>query len=1732
MKQSLKAKKISFILILASLALIVALAFGVCTSHSQILKSRGDAATAGAYGVRFTKVVSGSDFGLGLTYNGRVYIWSTASTHSEYGTLGQYYYVDGNPYLMRDITPTFKAGPGTANTPIKYTNVTSYHQTAPNRTAVNIAATRYTAAIVDSAGYIYTLGRDESNSPYSDYYMTKSNEAGRASHYLLMRNLKTDSQSNHCGNWYEPDIINYDETSGSAPVYNNNQITNINNVKIEGAEFNYIMAFTTTSNNITSFYIWGSQAYNVPLAESLVHDSTTIAGATYHDTYKVATVTNLNIDNVDLVAGGHTVGYVNSNRLYIRGANVYFTSSNSNAVFNLATNSRDVNGVRHAIAGASYNITSNEASTSIGFSQVEGSFLNDSTSAVRNSSDNPLATGSGISNVSITSELSSLGNQTSLSCAASTNLNTVGSGGINYDFGISGNPAILSVAAGNRTTHFENSTAQMLNFSKTGNMYLAPAACALNAGVWTGVLTNGMLYCGYNTTAGSTTPPTIEYRPIDVAGKNLISLTSGYDASCMYALSSYGKIYRIYLSGADVEVGIMENYGSSASVTQSDMPLYELNSTSYFDLGAIGEFKKYTVNININTATRGADRIAPVNNFDGSANANSLLTVNGASMAQGGTSFNLIGSNNSGDLLRFASTADEGVNFVSPHSDFSPGIFTAKFYAEEGENRIALTETQAFNMFDCTIEHGSGVSDNSTLSITPKRSTNGKSIVCSVYVMRYDKGGTAYDFEQISFKFTVANNAPTTRGTNGFYDGEKSSVPPLDVNNEYTKTYSFAVQDVSMGLKELATYLNVATANTIGEVTYNDFVPKIEAADGGFPAINKRTAGDLDYYLGQSRAEEYYNDKYLYLYTDIDADKIELTPRDGAPSDSMVDISRREVVLSFSTSAGTGSTEARLAEWLYNADSSGNFQPALYNSLKQDFNNLYGLTIGEPQKNSTTGIMSFTISYNIVEFTAKEPSAGINYTDDNVLSEINLTKNGTAVNSKAIPEYFDVTERSTYDYANKVLEADFSYVTANPNVNIIIDASLRVSDGTKVYNGNNNTVNLARRVQLGNETTIALSDLLASTTYISYTLDNQFTSDQLSLISSRFPDATGSGKTVVQLTSSELKIFPTDTNTLYIKVGLQRFAGEPSENHYFYNSSNRIDENIIERITLVITVSVYTNSTEALLTKNNNADTAVSINNDSILNLVSGAGSVNRNPFFNCSAAYTGDLTIRTFSSSDTSILTVETVENSNTMLKLVPRATGSVTVTFVLQLYSYVLPSSVIVNVTKTTYLDQTVDVVAVNYLNVNSIMSKLGVATDAYKLPLDAESGLVDVEDAIYFTDSQGAVVEPNHGWPDFVSDISIVAESPMRIRIAPNLQSTSTSGSYDMHVRFIPSGYNTLEEVTDLSSVLEAVLSVSCSRKFATAEGSDSIYIIDINTDEYLVDTNGDWYYDSAEKRVIVTLEKLLGKITTSTTILADNYNIVLVSAQDTAAYQYVDNIIGGNGKSLYIRPLYNTVNSATDDCFLYNVSIKDISGANSMIISFYVRVTGITTVLSQGEYTQIVTVSFVISAVIVILYFIVAVIIYLNRRSKQREIIRKNRELIKMRDQVHSKGAGGASSQDIVSAKLKLQDPKYQKMLSKIKKKKSYDDNTIIADNVSSNTSPSDFTQAQIVTETRTEKKGKKQKKSVEELKAEMKQRQSSMNTDQSSAPTFNDMFKNMDGDTDGVLDVEVVDFDNK
>ena len=431
--------------------------------------------------------------------------------------------------------------------------------------------------------------------------------------------------------------------------------------------------------------------------------------------------------------------------------------------------------------------------------------------------------------------------------------------------------------------------------------------------------------------------------------------------------------------------------------------------------------------------------------------------------------------------------------------------------------------------------------------------------------------------------------------------------------------------------------------------------------------------------------------------------------------------------------------------------------------------------------------------------------------------------------------------------------------------------------------------------------------------------------------------------------------------------------------------------------------------------------------------------------------------------STNTSVLRAANGD-TNTRVRITPVSSGSAVVMFSATLFGKTLPFTVEFTVSGLTTIPGEIKLDNVKYVYINNLLNELSKSNP--NLPIKENYNVLynDISsagriNAVTFVNA--ATGETLDGYPEFIESVSFAglsngqASSDARIRLVLKTDATQTTGSYYMRVKFVDTvanGYQTYEEYKSHNlPVLETSQAISSSLKLllqTNADGSTSVFTLNVNCDEpknsELSTIDTDWHTEAINSskagindnmKIVLPIRYLAGLLS-GETIFADQY-IGKLAQVSSAASEYVNVYISGT--NVVIEPKYNTPVNAEgiSEPVTVNVTIKNKNNANDiMILSFRVGITGISTTLPKDTYNLIWLVAACVSFALLLVIFLSMMIVYWNKRAKQRSLIKRNKELIKMRDRIHGKTAS-ATRDELVKSKLKMENPKFAAKYNELK-----------------------------------------------------------------------------------------------
>lgn len=1091
----------------------------------------------------------------------------------------------------------------------------------------------------------------------------------------------------------------------------------------------------------------------------------------------------------------------------------------------------------------------------------------------------------------------------------------------------------------------------------------------------------------------------------------------------------------------------------------------------------------------------------------------------------------LVSENNIGDAYRIIGLSSDGTGMSFLKADNLTEDNYAPVFKFDGN---VMTAAQQDNMFTFgTVADSNGVG----IRIQPKQSSKGKKITAEFWVARYngyDKfTGTAdagssnvadnavyYDYKKCSIEFEI-QDTPTVMHFAAFdtENGGASNVPLLDPNNEYNANYSLAVQNVSEGVNKLIAFLK---GDPDGALNADDpfktaVLTEMRRKDVGFPDSEKIDKGNLTYYLGSDVGTKFYNDVYKYIYADRDGDRILVTK----PSSGKI----------ITNSGASGDIKKIIAEielgddFGLDAELLAKTSAEINKTISTDFNNKFGYGMYDIAISDDKS--SLTFSYDVVMFTGIGSTGVLEYSDVDEdaksasVTEFIVDENGggafaTVVANTVVVYNYDKDKGYVADTdRDKYFEVDgndFAAVFSEPTLRLRTDlegndASSKIDINGEYGGGKNVYLDKKYNTDLyvGESRKIDLSSFFNVTgSRISFAYENAADSNAMSSFNKEFSDDTGHNTPVVTLTNSSLTIRPTTTAPIDLTVDIMRFAD--NNRTVRFKDGEHYDEKISVTFRFTNIIGFVLNKTEA--------PTKYLVTKDSVIDLFGETAGVNllnaSNPYINITSSRGGAVSnaaladlkdkatifgLKTSAGNET--FTCNYTDDSHKAIIIKPFNSGSGIIEFAANIYGETKHFSITINVRAVTTLpfSQRVTIVDDQYLSVQDLTTKL-VAANSFNNSIDADMSdykiLFDdiqnpdakkterIYNAISFTDSNG-----NPGTPAFIKNVIFEGSGEnANIRIISNNTSTQNSQTYYMHIKYTNDNVDKYERAAEGTVITMVVPVVSGKVKLQNPTvGGDLTANIDCRHPQ----NSSNWWTTEGsglDTKVTIDLAYLL-EIDEADG--ADQYKIFLISS-DSAASSYFNYSIGSGDRSIIITPIDNTPlrKDKTRQTFELNVSVyKEGENNSNKVYAIDVSVSGILTTLPVTTedgvigYGNIWLYSFIIVFGVLTIIFVIRFIVYMRKRAKQRAIIRRNQELIRMRDRMHGK-ATAATKEQIVRTKLKMEDPKYAKLFNEMRKDKENESGILLENSDLAATA-----------DKKTKKKKKKGgKKTVAELKAEL------------------------------------------
>lgn len=1259
---------------------------------------------------------------------------------------------------------------------------------------------------------------------------------------------------------------------------------------------------------------------------------------------------------------------------------------------------------------------------------------------------------------------------------------------------------------------------------------------------------NGKLYVWSN---GDQERKEIKFGGAD-NGSIFAAVYSGYGNN-LFAVTKFGKAVRIEYKDGEYKQTIYDSFLTTAgtpvvgwTVSANDANINEVEfkaptaSTKDAPDPSLGSM---TFFVNNGNAVQPVEGTASVLLNGGSTPATAVYK---------GERKSLVTTNNAGDVYRILDPdADTGITYVdttatgSRADSLDADQLKPIFYLDG----VKMTDDQRAHMFSYRFVYSDALNDVG-IEITPLRSTLGLKVTVEFYIARYDcasnfrvsdgapsDNATYFDYQKSYVRFFVANTAAYQvyddfrANEDGAERQGNSNIPLLDPNNEYNNRYALAVQNVSDGALELLKYLSRNNTLTKESDAYKAIVTQMRISDVAFPSSTKIAAGNLDYYLGDDVAK--YNDEYQFLFADRDADILRLS--NGA------------VTLNTSGTANQNAVVVTYNPITVNVPISGlTFDADRIAKISTDFLNVYGL-YGINVVAGENGTTNLTFAYDTVRFTARAQTnegTGIEYASNSV-SSYKTIRTAPYLQLEA-----RVVENSKFRYVNqdgktvltvdsaaapapKLWDRNVASVFSQPSVRLRTKYFSEGNEGTVIYGDaanddpslvNNTYSESLTGIAIGDVRTIDIADYIGindeNRGYVGGNISFAYNNGRdFSGFNSQFPDELNSSNSVVTLTGTQIRIAPTTRQNLYINVTIQRF----------HNSTSTFGDD--EKIYLSFKAENITGFT---LEEQASAQKEFTISSSAIIDVLGNVyneAAINARLISeNLAAKYNNNIVISDCISTNTSVLVVS-AGTTSTSIRVTPVSSGTAVVQFKVTVYGESLLITLGFNVSGLTSIKGDIALSDVSYVYVSDLLLELNKAND-----FDSSIGNYGIlsgdlgesmPNAVYFTDEAG---EPITGLPNYVRSVRFVDSGErLRLRIELNSESSDTTGVYYMHTRFVNTsgyGFSTYEEYRTAGlPILETRQRLISTKRFVhEADDVNKLYTvyIDCNNPKPQTDDASDWYTtgssldsDKDEERFVahIPVRKLLELIGEQS---PEEYKAVVIKS-DTKTSDYMYYGTDSTNQYIEITPLFKTPDkdgTEGGEPVTINVSVAPIKSFNSdgvnQTLSFRISIDGISTTLEKSDYTLIWLVAFFVSFGVLFIIFLIRMIIYWRKRAQQRAIIKRNQELIKLRDRVHNKTTS-ATREQIVKTKLKMEDPKYAKMFGDMKRDRAGDSGVTLES--------ADFSTSVLDGKDKKSKKKKKGgKKSIAELKAELEAKKAAVLAAQNGEPmTVNSVgFGPMDG----------------
>lgn len=1778
-------------------AACLCLVFAVTTALGLLalpVKSYAEDANAEIDTLKFKQVAAGEDFAIALTYNGDLYGWSLtkAETDNNFNdsatTLGKYY--PAKPHRIdvekTYITYTLSSSEYVVNASgVKKNEMSSeqVHSGGEGDEIIQIAATRTTAAFLTEQGIIYTWGKDNDVEPATT---VKAIAPGVTNKLNLLRRNSV--------NKYKPVMIDYtahEDFRVIAPIVSVTDNLVTSRVKsLSASEYNYIAYYDTNgSNNASKNFVWGQTVYNQLHQMTGTHNFAPAADKRWQSNFEggkgkvyIGDGNAYYIDN----AGLHVTG---KNYKIKSGAAVEAETTYSDATYKRLNDSyvsnvllsSGTNG--YAFYQESSYVSGHKGHPDIvlenaiiaGF-QVLNSSVNsiaDYTAQFKNSDNNDAAT-TKITNFSAGAGYGYLITDGSIVSWGDNSLgqNSLTGSAVQVVAGkiVTGKPVLESFGK-NAIDSQDNVLldSAVPDFDKWNDDALVDDFTDDSTYISALLTGDGEVKAvgAYNGDVNSAniinTPQFIDFSKYGVGtGNNKIVLLAGGYGDNLFALSSYGKIFRIGFNdaktGFEIKAMYDEFYTSDGKQPITNWDLHKdanvTFKTGYYEANAAaenGELPEKAV-VSFDTVKRIEYTTTPQPEAR-AAQANTLTEAK----TYGGES--VLNTNYAGDAYRliipkFANSVtindgtftvpddatDNSVKVLNGEYQGTATSFPLKFYwSNDTLKKHELAPELALRYVNIEYRYSAGKID---FVIKPMRSTGAQSLIIDFPVGRYDTSANYslvasgapifYDVQYTSVAVKIENTKLTpefTTATETKVDGSDATVtlptiPLLDPNNPENNTYSLALMNVSTGLKEIYTALERFVNNTNGDNGTNNkltlntsagnlsgmdwLISEIAKKDSGFPAQAKIKAGNLLYY--NQYAAKYYDNKYRFMASDIDGDKLTLENVNNVHSNSLTSGTVSENGVEIYRYAPV--TKTLELPFTFDANISQDDKTAILNSLKDlfeatdnnvgvsQFNNMYGIDITVTDKGLTLQYTVFTITalrsmsssyigYNADnDVNAPELKLAAGHSSDNKLNMLRpalydgkYTQNGqkattTLTNTADMHRALELFTQSSLTFRKD--KVDNKYVHGISAENNFDD---KQGENTFDINWGNLTVSVNRTF------TFDLSTYFNDTSNIEIGYNGKVGDDAINKLIASFngTDAGTAGPIELSATSTSITGNLRRAGKYEFYLDIRRVLPTGDDKTFSYNSTPA--ESATIHFTVNFTFGEYENGNFKVKP---NPTNPARVSSEGGFDFKTNRLSITDNILQLCEVEVV---------SSDTDILRVSWSKEEYNKIKLTPVTSGTAYVRYRVKLYGeeeYTITDSFPVNV---------VMLVTAPSVNVRgTVRVQLSTLTNALVKAGITQSLTVDKQNSPYH---QRGVLKPGVTNPVDDNDYEWTTyedykwdESDDGVDRIPFIRRTFVD-EQNTYIGLVMGSFNStsddtavyriVTEFTDADGVkYQVAFHVYPSEQKLYDTQTNQPLSIEINkkagTIALTSRDNGETPFLTANSGKYAVSVKLFTEFMNG---YSDENTYSILTAQAMSADgandygEYVEVLSETNSSEFYLIPHYPTRHSETNDANI-RVALRSVNNKGEeevVILNFSLTITGIDTVLTDSQAKTVILASFFGVLALLVIIFFIRMGIYWKKKADQRRIIKKNQVLIKMREKMHNK-TEAVSKEKLVKTKLKMEDPKYAKMFTDMRMQREAQTGISLENNYVANKA-----ERKVKAEKAKKKRGKM---SLEELQAEL------------------------------------------